>query len=256
MKIAIFGSGNVATHLAAALDRAYDVKQIISPNLDHAEALANQMKKATGASNANDVIDDADLYLIAAKDDAIAEIVSSTSITHGLWLHTSGSVGLEVFSSYKDKYGVFYPLQTFSKDVGIDISTVPLFIEGNNYSTESEIRQIAEKISTRVFRADSCQRRQLHIAAVFACNFATRLWAIADSILSQSGYSFDILEPLLRATLDKSIATSPLKGQTGPARRGDHKVINSHLSSLSGEQADIYTLLSDSISNQYNDEQN
>lgn len=254
-KIVIFGSGNVATHLAAALDRVYDVKQIISPNPQHASALAKRMRNATATSNIKDAINDADIYLIAVKDDAISEIVSSTAPDSGLWLHTSGSVGVEVFSPYKKNYGVFYPLQTFSKDVKVDISAIPLFIEGSSDLTESEIRQIAGGISTKVFHADSHQRRQLHIAAVFACNFANRLWAIADKILSQSGYNFDILAPLLQATLNKAIATSPLDGQTGPARRGDNKIISSHISSLNGEDADIYRLISSSIFNQYNNEQ-
>lgn len=251
MKIVVFGSGNVAFHLAQALDKIYDVAQIISPNISHASSLAKKLKNAIASDNIREAAKDADVYLVSVKDDAIAEVVNK-SPNDGLWIHTSGSVGMEVFSSCKKKYGVLYPLQTFSKNADINLSKIPIFIEGNNGETESRILQIAETLSGKVFHAESHQRRQLHISAVFACNFANRLWTIADEVLKEAGYSFNVLEPLLRATLDKALASSPADGQTGPARRGDQKIMASHLSSLTGDKKEIYQLISSSIFNDYN----
>lgn len=254
MRIVIFGAGNVATHLALALDKRHEIVQIVSRTHQHASQLAKRLSHAAEATtDIGQVKTDADIYIISVNDDSIAEIVSNTPDS-GLWLHTSGSVGIETFAKHKRRYGVLYPLQTFSQEVALDMSQVPLFIEGNNDDTVNETTRLAQSVSSHIYLADSTQRRQLHIAAVFACNFANRLWAISDTILRDAGYDFNVLSPLLQATLDKAALTGPLAGQTGPARRGDKHIIESHLKSLDGENADIYRLISKSIFNQYNEQ--
>lgn len=254
MKIVVLGSGNVATHIACALDKSCDVVQVYSPNISHARLLADKLQQAEAVDTLPGIKDDADLYVVSVKDDAIRDVALSTP-HGGLWVHTSGSVSIDVFDGIKQNYGVFYPLQTFSKDVAVDIRQIPFFIEGNDVAAEISIRDIALSLSPQVFTAGSAQRQKLHIAAVFACNFANRLWAIADDILRDAGYEFDVLAPLLKATLSKAIDQTPLMGQTGPARRGDFGVIENHLSQLSGENAEIYRLISNSIYRQYNHEQ-
>ena len=169
-RIAVIGSGNVATHLATAVD---GVVQICSPNMANAAALAE--KVGCDATNSTSGLADADIYIVAVKDDAIAAVLESvpTRCRKALWMHTSGSVGKSVFDGLGyDRYGVFYPLQTFSKSVDLDMSRVPFFIEGSDERTADEIRQLALSVSTTVYIADSHLRQQMHVAAVFACNFS------------------------------------------------------------------------------------
>ena len=167
-RIAVIGSGNVATHLATAVE---GVVQICSPNLANATALAE--KVGCDATNSPSGLADADIYIVAVKDDAIATVLESvpTRCRKALWMHTSGSVGKSVFDGLGyDRYGVFYPLQTFSKSVDLDMSRVPFFIEGSDKRTTDEIRQLALSVSTTVYIADSHLRQQMHVAAVFACS--------------------------------------------------------------------------------------
>ncbi len=250
-RVVILGSGNVATHLAICLNEFCDIIQVFSRNISNANKLAGQLRCATAICDTSDIASDADIYIVSVSDDAIKNIVEKTT-SQGLWLHTSGSTPIGIFKGLKKSYGVLYPLQTFSRNTTINMSEVPLFIEGDSNKTTNAINEFAKKISTKTYIAASENRQQLHIAAVFACNFANHLWAISDEILKQSGYNFSVLIPLLRTTLEKAETISPEEGQTGPARRGDQCIINSHISMLDNHKAEIYKILSKSIVDHYN----
>ena len=255
LKIVIIGSGNVATHLAQALSRAAHIIQIYSRTLANANILAQKIGNSEAIDNIDNIATDADVYLISAKDDAVASIAAQAAPRckgNALWLHTSGSVPADVFASYCLRYGVLYPLQTFSKDATVNVAEVPFFIEGNNADTERDIAIIANALSATVKRADSDCRRRIHAAAVFACNFTNHLWAIANDILAQGDLEWDVLMPLLKVTLAKTQQLSPADAQTGPARRGDTGTMNSHLAMLDEHQQEIYRMLSDSIMKRYN----
>ena len=185
LKIVIIGSGNVATHLAQALSRAAHIIQIYSRTLANANILAQKIGNSEAIDNIDNIATDADVYLISAKDDAVASIAAQAAPRckgNALWLHTSGSVPANVFAPHCQRYGVLYPLQTFSKDATVNVAEVPFFIEGNNADTERDIAIIANALSATVKRADSDCRRRIHAAAVFACNFTNHLWAIANPI--------------------------------------------------------------------------
>ncbi|MDE6191495.1 MAG: DUF2520 domain-containing protein [Muribaculum sp.] len=249
-EIVILGAGNVATHLAINLARHARISQIYNHNMQGAKALA--------AKVGSEPIDDlgalshtAGLYIISVKDDAVAEIASALKGFGGLWAHTSGSVPMNALSPLSDTYGVFYPMQTFSKDVDVDMREVPLFIEGNSADTTERLKQYASLISDKVYEADSERRAKLHIAAVFACNFTNRLWDISARLLKELGLEFDTMKPLVEAMLTKACDVTPHEGQTGPARRKDMKIIQKHLDMLDGEEKELYSILSESIIKQY-----
>ena len=251
MRIVIIGSGNVATHLAKAFAKENEVLQIYSKSIANAQLLANAIDGARATDNIKELVPNADLYVISVKDDAIETIVNNVTFDSGLWVHTSGSVTIDILKTKFGRCGVLYPLQTFSRDMDIDISNVPFFIEGCDNITHQEIEKIAQTISNNTHAANSVQRKQLHIAAVFGCNFVNHMWAIADEILVKAGYSFDILTPLIEATLNKATIISPQKGQTGPARRGDMAIINSHQQMLPLNHAYLYHTISNSIISKY-----
>lgn len=134
----------------------------------------------------------------------------------GLWAHTSGSVPMSALSPISDTYGVFYPMQTFSKDVSVDMAKVPIFIEGSSENVTEHLKEYASLISSKVYEADSERRARLHIAAVFACNFTNRLWDISANLLKGIGLEFDTMQPLVETMLTKACAVTPHEGQTGP----------------------------------------
>lgn len=253
-RIVIIGAGNVATHLARELATTHNILQIYSRDISNAKKLAGSIDNCQPVNRHDLIVTDADVYIIAVKDDAISSIAQNLTQSRAgaLWLHTSGSVPVGIFEGLCNRYGVLYPLQTFSKDTFVNVSEVPFFIEGNTADTLESIRKIALSLSPLVNEADSSSRQRLHTAAVFACNFANHMWAIAHDILQEGGLDWETLMPLLKATLDKTSRISPSDAQTGPARRGDTTTMERHLSSLDSHQAEIYRLLSDSIMKRYN----
>lgn len=253
--VCIIGAGNVATHLALALAAVADVRQVVSRHMASALRLGERIGDGCVASdNPGDVLPGCDFYIISVNDDAVADVVRETPDWPGIWAHTSGSVPADVFRGKKCRYGVFYPLQTFTRDVDVDMKEVPFFIEGNDSDAEASLVSLAGRISSVVGIADSARRKSLHVAAVFACNFANLMWMEADEILRGEGLDVNYLMPLLSATLGKLRNVSPRDAMTGPARRGDTAIIESHLAMLPPEKREIYKLLSQRILNAFSNE--
>lgn len=251
-RVSIVGAGNVATHLGKALHAAgYGIVQVYAPHASTAAALA----EAVGARPVTGVAElstDADAYIVSVKDGAVAPVLAAVveaipAATAKLWIHTAGSIPIAVFPPEFTRCGVLYPLQTFSKAVPVDMAAVPFFTEGSTPAAEDAIRRIASSISGKVYHADSAGRRQLHIAGVLGCNMPMYLWALAAEVLERAGYGFDVLFPLLHATLAKAETVPPIEGMTGPARRGDHAVMRSHLDGLPDDIAPIYRFINNEI---------
>lgn len=255
--IVFIGAGNVASHLAPALERsgAGRVVQVYSRSLSSARALASKLKDASATDEVADIIPDADIYIVSLVDHAVADVLSRLPRNNALWLHTSGSLPMSVLDGMSDNIGVFYPLQTFSKGVEVDMSEVPLFIEGNTPEVAGRIRLMAEKVTPKVHYADGDLRKRMHIAAVFACNFTNYMFTVADDLLRRDGLSLEVLHPLLKETVRKALNGSPAQGQTGPAVRGDREVMEAHESMLDPELAEMYRMISEAIYNRHHQNQ-
>ena len=247
----MLGSGNVATSLAMALKDNCDIVQIYSRTMDHAKTLAQKVG-CEAIDDLKKLDKKGDIYIISVKDDAIASIIDATPSNRALWLHTSGSTPIEVFESKRERYGVLYPMQSFSKSRIVDMSEVHIFIEGNCDKVTREINDFASSISENVHKATSQERQQLHVAAVFACNFANHMFTLSSEVLSEAGLPFDAMLPLIKTTVEKLDHMTPQESQTGPAARGDIKIIEKHLSTLKGDKREIYKLLSSSIMRERN----
>lgn len=235
MKIEIAGRGNVATHMEKALRMAgHDARMLDPHTLD---GLAG----------------DANLLLICVSDRAIREVAEKAArlgvSENCIIAHTSGSTPLSVLDGTARHTGVFYPMQTFSKEVALYYSEIPFFIEGSDEETETKLMALAAGISRSVRRCDSTKRKMMHISSVFCCNFSNHLWAVADEYLRDNGLDFKDMIPLLRETLRKASENRPGDVQTGPAARGDRKVIEEHERELASRprMQRLYRLLSESI---------
>lgn len=248
---AVIGSGNVAYSLIPALEEAgIKVLQVYSRS-----GLGNTSLPASEDIEIINVFDklcnDADIYIVSVKDDAIQEVAEANRGRGGLWVHTSGSVGKDALSIVSSSYGVLYPMQTFTKGLKVDFSEVPIFVEGSDEKSLNSITDLSKKLSRKVIPTDSEKRARIHAAAVFACNFVNFLWTTADDVLKPTGEELDILYPLIKETWEKIHKTTPRLAQTGPARRGDKRVVEKHLKLLTEPQAEIYSFLTDRIMDYY-----
>jgi predicted short-subunit dehydrogenase-like oxidoreductase (DUF2520 family) len=226
-----------------------EVVQIYSRQLPHAQALADAIGCPLATDDLMTIVPDADAYIIAVRDDVIADVVAAVPDNGALWLHTSGSKGIDLFKGHRAHYGVLWPMQSFSREVVVELDDVHFFAEASDKKTLEHLMALGHMISHHVIEADSDKRRRLHVASVFSCNFANHMWTLADEVLGDAGLPFDALLPLIRTTVDKLNNLSPAKSQTGPAIRHDTQVLDSHLAMLDGDKREIYRLLSDSIMN-------
>lgn len=251
MNIVILGSGNIATHLGRAFKMAgQDISQVWSRDISHASSLADTLA-AEAIDNMFDLDRSADLFIIAVKDEAIREIALELKLSDQLLVHTSGSTGLTALEGASTKIGVFYPLQTFSKIKSVDFRQIPIIIEANSPEVLLSIRAIADRLSEKVIELNSEQRKTLHVAAVFACNFTNHLFGLAQELLEEKGLDYELLKPLIEETLSKIEMNDPVSVQTGPAIREDQATIHAHLELLKHNPSlsELYTKLSQSIVN-------
>jgi predicted short-subunit dehydrogenase-like oxidoreductase (DUF2520 family) len=245
IRVSIIGSGNVAQHLIVAFSKTTDI-ELVQVFTRKDAAVAHLINPDKIYTDFNDIIA-ADLFIIAITDDAITEVSAAIPFSNELVVHTSGSVSIEAIDN-KNRQGVFYPLQTFSKSKEVDFKTIPICIETKNEKDFQIIEKVAKSISNTVYKINSEQRKALHIAAVFVCNFVNHLYQIGNDICIENDLPFDILKPLIQETANKILTLSPNQAQTGPAKRKDTQTINAHLSFLSDEnQKEIYKMLTKSI---------
>jgi len=256
MNVSFIGSGNLAWHLAPALDNAgYVVKEVYSRNPKHAGALTERLYQAEIKKSLDFSASPSSLFIIATSDDAIEEIAQEIVLPDEAYLvHTSGSQALSALQfAAISQIGVLYPLQTFTRNKRIEFKDVPFFIESSSDETERVLFSVAKTLSSKVKKITSEERKALHIAAVFASNFTNHMLSISKRILEDNHLSFDLLKPLITETISKSLSIGPENTQTGPARRGDLEILDRHMEFLKDEQviADIYKLISQDIIDQY-----
>lgn len=249
IRIVVLGTGNVASHIIRVLENtpAIDVIQVYNRSekglnsLDFHKSKTTQMRELV----------EADCYIIAVPDDAVFEVSNAIPFQNRLVVHTSGSVAMNELSS-KNRKGVFYPLQTFSKEKFVDFKDIPICLEAHSNEDLILLKKIASSISNSVFEINSQKREQLHLAAVFVCNFVNHLYHIGHEITKKNELPFSILSPLIKETTSKIENNSPENMQTGPAKRNDQKTMAKHIALLNTPiQKELYSLLSNSISTTY-----
>jgi predicted short-subunit dehydrogenase-like oxidoreductase (DUF2520 family) len=247
--LTLVGAGNVAWHMGRALSqKGYVIKQVLDRTASAAQQLAKELK-AESYGTPEDGIDGTDACLICVSDDAIASVIDQLKPGNCLFMHTAGSVPLDVFRNNADNYGVLYPLQTFTKGRPLDYSQIPFLTEANTSENLNLINQMAYSVSQHVIEADSTRRLFIHLAAIFASNFSNHMYTLAEKLAGEYKLSFDLLKPLIAETTAKAMDMSPQKAQTGPAARGNLKVIEKHLELLKDHPGmqELYRRISESI---------
>lgn len=252
MTISFVGAGNLASHLAPALAAAgHQIVSIFSRTQHSAEQLSQKVGQGSAVTTDLRSLKTADLYVISVTDSALPEIVSAwpDHCHNGVVVHTAGSLPMSLLEPTGSKFGVLYPMQTFSKNKSLDFKTIPCFVEGNSEEVFSVIYETASSVSDNVRELSSDDRKFLHLAAVFACNFSNHMVALAYEMLEKHHVDPTCLLPLIDETCAKLHQLHPHDGQTGPARRHDDSVMLKHLDNLkeNTELHNIYKIISESI---------
>ena len=249
-KIVLLGAGNVASHLYKAFKHCKNTNVVQWYNRS-----INSIKPFENEVNITDQLDqliEADVYIVCVSDDAIETLTSALPFKDRLVVHTSGSASLYDIDK-KLFRGVFYPLQTFSKSVNLDFTTVPICIETLRKQDYKLLQTLGENLGCKTYKVNPDQRPALHLAAVFVNNFTNQIYRIAHEITERHGAEFDILKPLITETARKIQDVSPYMAQTGPAQRNDKKTIKRHLKLLDNEHHEaIYKLMTSSIKKTHN----
>lgn len=249
IKVIILGAGNVASHLCRAFDDSKEISviQVYNRNKNSLYSLSPKINTTTCLLD----IKEADIYIIAIADDAIKSFSKSLPFTNKLVVHTSGSKALNKLAA-KNRKGVFYPLQTFSKNQGIDFSEIPICLEAENKNDLKLLEELGNAISKNVQVINSEERSKLHLAAVFVNNFVNYLYEVGSDLLLEDSLSFDLLKPLIKETAYKIENLNPSKAQTGPAKRNDKKTIKNHLHLLKNSPYQkLYAEMTEAILQKY-----
>ncbi len=245
IKIVIIGSGNVAQHLISAFLEA--------DGIDLVQVFSREKKSLLHLLDSHFISNDfntlaiADVYIIAVSDNAITDVSTQFPFQNRLVVHTSGSIPLDKLSN-KNRKGVFYPLQTFSKNKQVNFKEIPICLETEIEKDYPILETVARAISDNIYSISSKQRKAIHVSAVFVCNFVNHLYQIGNEICIENNISFNILKPLIEETASKIETLSPSEAQTGPAKRNDLDIINTHLNFINNDnKKEIYKLLTKSI---------
>ena len=245
LNISFVGSGNVATNMAKELfSKGLKINQVFSRNLENAKHLASEVD-AKGINNFN-ILSECDLVIISVPDDAVESCLKNIPQNIPV-VHTSGNTSLQ--ERENGLSGVFYPLQTFSKDTLADWSNIPICIESENEQFLKTLYQLGEKISSTVKIITSENRKLIHLAAVFACNFSNHMGAISEKFMNENGMEMELLNPLMSQTFENTLKGNISEKQTGPAKREDFGTITSHLELLQSEKTtkELYLSISKHI---------
>ena len=257
MEVSFIGSGNLAWHLAAALDNTgYAVREIFSRHPSNASALVERLYDAEIKSTLDFSASNSRIFIVAVPDDVIPDVAEEIILpSNAILVHTSGSRPLAVLENAGARYlGVFYPLQTFSKKAKVDFAEIPIFIESDDSETQRTLMTMAKAVSRKALHISSNERRALHVAAVFASNFTNHMLTISRGIMSSHNLDYEWLKPLITETINKSLRIGPETAQTGPARRGDLEILDEHMEFLKDDEAlsEIYRVVSQHIVDRYN----
>ena len=245
IKIIILGAGNVGTHLFRNLNSSKQTKvvQWYNRSLDS----INKHKKEVAVTNQIKDLREADVYLLALSDDVIPEMAKQLKDLKGIIAHTAGSVPMSILSE-SNNYGVFYPLQTFSKNRDTDFKNIPICLEASNESSYQTLFKLASTLGNNINKINSEQRLGLHTAAVFVNNFTNHLYQLGNTICKEQNISFRLLQPLIKETAAKIESMTPKDAQTGPALRKDYITLQKHQDQLSNPDIkNLYLYLTESI---------
>ncbi|MEP6466568.1 MAG: DUF2520 domain-containing protein [Parafilimonas sp.] len=248
MIVSIIGAGNTATVLGKLLvDNNHTINEVVGRNKIAVQKLAEKMN-ATTCNELDKVNKNSDVYILAVKDDAVAEVAEKLQLNKKIAVHTAGSVAMNVLKNASENYGVLYPLQSLRKELNY-APAIPFLVDGNNNFTKETIINLANSITRFVNIADDEMRLKYHLSGVIVSNFTNHLFALTKEYCKKNKIDFNLLLPLIEETVNRLHNYEPAEMQTGPAIRKDKITMEKHLQLLHNfpQLKNIYELMSESI---------
>jgi len=248
MIVSIIGSGNTATVLGKLLkEKKYSINEILGTNKKAVKQLAGELN-ANAVYNFSELSQHSDVFIIAVKDDVVADVAAQLNLNEKIVVHTAGSVSVKVLEKASKNYGVLYPLQSLRKEIN-NLPEIPFLIDANNDETKKIVQQLAFSISSFVSVADDTTRVQYHLSAVIVSNFSNHLFTLAKDYCDKNKIGFNQLLPLIEETVKRLHQFEPSEMQTGPAIRNDVETMQAHLRLLKDFPLlnKIYEMMSESI---------
>ncbi|MDI9364094.1 MAG: DUF2520 domain-containing protein [Flavobacterium sp.] len=231
MDVVMIGTGNVATVLCKLMYKnGHRIKQIVGRDAEKLTQLAT-LVQAESCMNIANIRLDANIYIIAVIDDAVANVVNELHLRDKLLIHTAGSLSKQVLQKASSNYGVMWPLQTLRKETE-HLPEIPFIVDGNSELVVNKLQEFAKTLSNKCFVANDEARIKLHLGAVVVSNFTNHLFALADDFYKKELLNFKLLLPLINETVLRLANYAPNDVQTGPAIRGDFETIEKHLTLL------------------------
>lgn len=261
-KIAIIGAGRAGSAVTRALSQAgYTISIVASRTPASAASLAAAVKARHTGQN-SEVVNCADVILLAVPDRQISKVAAELAATASgymvgkLVFHMSGSLGLEVLEPVQAQgaqIGSLHPLQSLTGDPG-NVQDNPFAGAYIALAGETPVRAYAEglvrDLGATAFYVPEEQRALYHAAACIASNYLITLLASAAKLLAGSGLTEQqavaALRPLLVGTIDNAMRLGPAAALTGPISRGDGHTLERHLAAWPAElsaSAELYRLL-------------
>lgn len=247
-RVALVGAGNVGAALVGPLSRALNLVAWANRSVEH---VAHRLPTAgcRAVSLGELAAMRPDIVIVSVADSAVESVVESIGALDGspLCLLTSGTVSMAALRPLSARVGVLYPFQTFTSGFDVDVAAVPFFTEAAHACDLAVADAIAVSLGARVCHADEEHRRALHIAGVISNNFVNILLERTQAVLAGAGFDFETVRPLVEMTVRKAFAIGPHAAQTGPARRGDYRVMQQQLSEVPSDFKEAFALLNNLI---------
>lgn len=240
--IGFIGAGRVAKGLAWGLAQAgHTVVGAASRSLASAEQLAARIAGCRAGTDAQDVVDRADLVFISVPDDAIAALVSSVNWRQAMAVvHCSGATEIAVLEPAARAGGAiggFHPLQLFA-DPDVALAGLPgctIGIEAEE-PLLSRLEDLATALQCRALRLPPGCRARYHASAHYAAGFVIALLDQAAELWQSFGVKREdavrALLPLLRGTAAALERSGLAQGLAGTYSRGDLGTVKKHLDDL------------------------
>lgn len=179
---------------------------------------------------------EADLALVAVRDDAIAEVVArvaSTVSEVGVVAHLSGFVPVTALRPIQDQgtaVGGFHPLQSLPDPETGATALAGAFvgIDGDPLAIDV-LTHFGTSLDMEPFRLDDTARPAYHAAAAAASNFVVTALAVSADLFRSAGIDPRVSRPLVEQAMANVFDRGPGASLTGPIARGDIDTVIGHL---------------------------
>lgn len=245
-RLNMIGAGKVGRTLGAlwAGSKTFEVGDILTRSRQSARS-AVEFIQAGNAINEMSAMTTADIYLICTPDNHIAESCKKLSASGllrpaDIVFHCSGAQPSSILHSVRQQ-GAFtasiHPVKSFANPAQ-SINTMVGTLCGSEGDEQALkiLKPAFEAIGGKIFPIDPQFKTIYHAAAVIASNYLNSLLEISSQAYLKAGLdqktTLQIIEPVVRGTIDNIFANGIDQALTGPVARGDHAVVAKQLQEI------------------------